>query len=458
MASKPARSGESGWYSKPFRLVLIYVIVGGLWAIVSDVLMINFNFFQVAIDRLVFVAITAVLFYVVLRENRVVLEQSRSAERESAARVRAYFASAAEGLIVVDSRGRIVDANAKAEEMFGYGELELIGQPIEVLVPERLRERHREDRREYAKSPRSRTMGFGRDPMGRRKDGSEFPIEVSLSYIGTKQGGLVTGFITDVTERRNLEFQSRRSEAMAAIGTVAAGVAHELNNPLAIISARAELVMSEATRLGLTPDLIRDLEVIQRNSQRASRVATELLTLARQPRKVHRPLSINDLVAEAVMLFRESTARDGVRIETRLADGVPEILGDHTALSQVMVNLLSNARDAMPHGGTIRISTERLPETAGMTRPVRLTVADTGIGIAEDSLSKIFDLFYTTKATGTGLGLWITRRAVREHGGTIDVASRPGEGTVFTVTFPASVQKTGPASDATETAPRTDSR
>src|SRR5579871_2503243 len=179
MASKPARSGESGWYSKPFRLVLIYVIVGGLWAIVSDVLMINFNFFQVAIDRLVFVAITAVLFYVVLRENRVVLEQSRSAERESAARVRAYFASAAEGLIVVDSRGRIVDANAKAEEMFGYGELELIGQPIEVLVPERLRERHREDRREYAKSPRSRTMGFGRDPMGRRKDGSEFPIEVS---------------------------------------------------------------------------------------------------------------------------------------------------------------------------------------------------------------------------------------------------------------------------------------
>jgi PAS domain S-box-containing protein len=318
--------------------------------------------------------------------------------------------------------------------MFGYVELELIGQPIEVLVPERVREKHRAERREYLTAPHSRPMGFGRDPMGRRKDGSEFPIEVSLSHLGTKQGALVTGFITDITERRNLEFQSRRSEAMAAIGTVAAGVAHELNNPLAIISARAELVMSEASQLELPAQLLSDLEVIQRNSQRASRVATELLTLARQPQKVHKPLGVNELVAEMIVLFREQTARDGIKIETQLENPLPQVMGDHTALSQVMVNLLSNARDAMPHGGTIRITTQWPPDQPDQ---VRLIVADTGIGIPADSISRIFDLFYTTKTTGTGLGLWITKRAVREHGGTIEVASASGEGTVFTVTLPA---------------------
>jgi PAS domain S-box-containing protein len=433
MASKSAGSLGSGWYSRPFRLVLIYFLVGGLWALVSGVVAVNFALFPVAIDRLIFVAITAVLFYIVLREYRIVIEQSRAAERDSAARVRAYFASAAEGLIVVDSRGRIVDANAKVEEMFGYRELELIGQPIEILVPERLREKHRGERREYLKIPRSRPMGFGRDPIGRRKDGTEFPIEVSLSHIGTKQGGLVTGFITDITERRNLEFQSRRSEAMAAIGTVAAGVAHELNNPLAIISARAELVMAEGAKLGLNTQLMNDLEVIQRNSQRASRVATELLTLARQPQKEHRPININDLVAETILLFREQAMCDGIRIETRLADSLPEVMGDRTALSQAMVNLLSNAREAMPRAGLIRITTQ---ESTGHPDELLLTVEDTGTGIAEDSLSRIFDLFYTTKSTGTGLGLWITRRAVREHGGTIDVTSKPGAGTIFRITLP----------------------
>jgi two-component system, cell cycle sensor histidine kinase and response regulator CckA len=434
MASQSGGSAGSQWYSRPFRLVLIYVIVGGLWAVVSDVLLLNFAFLPIAIDRLFFVSITALLFYVVLRENRIVIEQARSAERESATRMRAYFASAAEGLIVVDSRGRIVDMNTKAEEMFGYGELELIGSLVEVLVPERLRARHRGERQEYMKTARSRPMGFGRDPTGRRKDGSEFPIEVSLSYVRTKQGALVTGFITDITERRNLEFQSRRSEAMAAIGTVAAGVAHELNNPLAIISSRAELVMSEASQLGLSGQLLKDLDVIQRNSQRASRVATELLTLARQPQKVHKPLGVNELVSEMIGLFREETLRDGIKVEVQLADPSPEVMGDHTALSQVMVNLLSNARDAMPHGGTIRIKTERLSAEPDQ---VRLIVADTGIGIPHDSLARIFDLFYTTKSTGTGLGLWITKRAVREHGGTIQAASTIGEGTVFTVMLPA---------------------
>ncbi len=434
MASKSGGSSGSGWYSKPFRLVLIYFLVGGLWAVVSDVVEVNFALFPVAIDRLIFVAMTAVLFYIVLREYRIVIEQSRAAERDSAARVRAYFASAAEGLIVVDSRGLIVDANAKAEEMFGYRELELIGQPIEILVPERLREKHRRERREYLKTPRSRPMGFGRDPIGRRKDGTEFPIEVSLSHIGTKQGGLVTGFITDITERRNLEFQSRRSEAMAAIGTVAAGVAHELNNPLAIISARAELMMAEGAKLGLNSQLMSDLEVIQRNSQRASRVATELLTLARQPQKAHRPISINDLIAETILLFREQTMRDEIRIETQLADSLPEVMGDRTALSQAIVNLLSNAREAISRAGVIRITTQ---VSTGHPDEVLLTVEDTGTGISEDVLPHIFDLFYTTKSTGTGLGLWITRRAIREHGGEIDVTSKPGAGTIFRITLPA---------------------
>ncbi|MBF6569565.1 MAG: PAS domain S-box protein [Candidatus Binataceae bacterium] len=433
MTFDSARPPGSEWYSRPLRLVLIYVIVGGLWVGVSDVIQLNFAFFPIAVDRLIFIAITAVLSYIVVRENRIVIEQSRAAENESAARIRAYFNSAAEGLIVVDSQGRIVDANAKVVQMFGYTEPELIGQPIEMLAPERLRGQHGGYRAEYMRAPISRPMGFGRDPVGRRKDGSEFPIEVSLSYFATRQGGIVTGYITDVTERRQLEFQSRRSEAMAAIGTVAAGVAHELNNPLAIISARAELVIAEASNRGLPDQLLNDLQVIHRNAHRASRVATELLTLARTPQKSHKPLNLNDLVNEIMLLFREQTARDGIQIETALDPQLPPVSGDHTALSQVLTNLLSNAREAMPAGGIIRMKTC----SAAQPQAVRLTVEDTGNGIPDDAAAKIFDLFYTTKSTGTGLGLWLSKRAGREHGGTIEVKSQVGQGTIFIVTLPA---------------------
>lgn len=412
--------------SNPLCAASIYVLFGGFWVLLADEFL---GFLPIGVNRVIFILLTAGFLYFIVHTNRGAIE---AAKRDSTARIEGYFRSAAEGLIVVGNDGRIVEANAKIEQMFGYKAGELIGQPVETLMPDRFAGKHLVERANFMKAPRSRPMGIGLDLAARRKDGSEFPVEISLSYVPTGNGGLVTAFVTDITERRNMEFQTRRNESMAAIGTVAAGVAHELNNPLAIISTRAELVMTEAAAQELPEQLRRDLEVIHRNAQRASRLATEMLTLARQPQKMRKPLDLNNLVSDTLLLFRAQASRDGIRIETELNQNRPQIMGDLTALSQVLINLLINARDAMPEGGTIRVATEAVPDKP---EQVRLVVADTGKGIPQESLDRIFDLFFTTKTTGTGLGLWLAKRTVREHGGAIEVASEPGKGTTFTLTF-----------------------
>jgi two-component system, NtrC family, sensor kinase len=178
--------------------------------------------------------------------------------------------------------------------------------------------------------------------------------------------------------------------------------------------------------------VLEDLQVLHRASQRVARIAAGLRSFARHTPGDRVPLDVNAVVEESLQLMQKPLAADDIQIVASLHPDLPRVLGDATGLHQVLMNLLTNAREAMPEGGQVRI------ETGPAERPgwIRLLVADTGPGIPADEVSKIFDPFFTTKRTGTGLGLSVTYGIIQEHGGTIDVQCRPGAGTTFTLSFP----------------------
>jgi PAS domain S-box-containing protein len=346
-----------------------------------------------------------------------------------------YFKAATEGLIIVDRTGRILEANTAAEGLFGYSEEEFRGQPIELLLPEQLRELHRKHVNGYFEAPRTRAMGRGLNLAGRRKDGSEFPVEISLTYAsGTQRGDLVVAAIIDISERLALEQEVRRAETLISLGTLAAGIAHDLNNPLQVIRSRSELLLESPDTM-LASEMREDHAAIQRQAQRASAILDEFLELSRKRERALAPVNINELIDRTVLLIGEQLKKVGITLETQLDRSVPTITADSTALERVLVNLLTNARDAMPQGGAIMISSGLLNEDSTW---LYLTVADTGPGIDADALGKIFNLLYTTKTGGSGLGLWLSQRIIHEHNGRIEVHSKTGRGTTFTIRLPAS--------------------
>ena len=346
---------------------------------------------------------------------------------------RAFFEGAAEGIVVVNEPGNIVRANAKAEEMFGYPHEELVGQPLEVLLPERFRTAHGGHRAAYFAAPRSRSMGFGLDLFGRRSDGREFPVEISLSWIRTATGLMTMALVTDITERRRLEQAVRHQERLSALATLSAGIAHELNNPISIILGRIELMLQDAVSRPLPDEAINDLHVLHRNTHRVSRIARGLLSFARLSPEAPGAVSVNAVIEETLLLAGRQLAKDGVHVSVALDTTLGPVWGDHNALQQVLMNFLLNARDAMPNGGQLRIETGPDPDQEGW---LRLTIADTGEGIPPEHLADIWKAFYTTKASGTGLGLSVSYRIVREHGGLATVHSERGHGTTFIIRLP----------------------
>jgi signal transduction histidine kinase len=275
-------------------------------------------------------------------------------------------------------------------------------------------------------------MGRGLDLAGVKKTGVEFPVEVSLSYVSTDEGTRAIAFVTDISERVAYQRAVRQSDKLAALGTLSAGVAHEINNPIGIITSRVEVMMLEAADNSLAPEMRKDLEVILRHARRVATITQGLLSFARQSAGTQGPVELNRVVEEIVQLAQKDMSRSRVNVSTRLGEGLPLITADGNAIGQVVLNLLTNARRAMPDGGSIMIETA-LVEGG---RSVRLAVHDTGSGIPPDVLPKIFDPFFTTRSDGTGLGLSISHGIVEDHRGTIDVNSEMGKGTVFTLTFP----------------------
>jgi PAS domain S-box-containing protein len=257
----------------------------------------------------------------------------------------------------------------------------------------------------------------------------------------------VIALLTDVASRIGLYLEYRRiqeevdrqreilqqRERLAALGTLAAGLAHEINNPIAVVSSRIELMLQDSDGPGLPPEVREDLLVLQRNVRRVGQLAQGLLAFARQAPQQRRPVSLNQVVEETLLLVERQMQRLGIEVRRVLDATLPAILGDMSALQQVTLNLLTNAKEAMAGPGTVTVETRRALDREGH---VELVVADTGPGIPPEALSRIFDPFFTTKAQGTGLGLSLSYGIVRAHGGTIRVVSEPGRGTAFILAFP----------------------
>ncbi|HEV8457737.1 MAG TPA: PAS domain S-box protein [Methylomirabilota bacterium] len=366
---------------------------------------------------------------------RDITDRKRAAEAlaHSETQAGAILEAVSEGIVIVDQRGTIVSVNRRTEAMFGYPREALLGQPLEMLLPERLRSRHSGHRASYFQDPRGRPMGQGLDLLARRSDGTEFPVEISLSYVETEKGLRGLAFVTDITQRPSMERATRQAERLAALGRLSAGIAHELNNPIGIISSRIEIMLLDAESQPLPTEVTEDLRVLHRNAQRVARIAQGLLSFARQSSGERAPVDLNHLVEETLLLTEKQLIESGITIERALAPDLPPVLGDSNALQQVVLNLLTNARDALEKGGKIAVGTSVV---AGRPGGARLTVRDTGSGIPPEHLPRIFDPFFTTKSEGTGLGLSISYGIVRDHQGTVDVQSRPGQGTTFTLTFP----------------------
>ncbi len=415
-----------------------YALIGLLWvwlsAEFSVALFDPHGILEVQIIRgvILVIATGAAICLLIYRYNRH-LRDVATELRESSARADTYFDATVEAVVNVDANGRIVRVNPRAEALFGYSKAEMVGELVEMLIPQHLRQRHIRHRIEYFKAPRSRPMGMGMNLVGLRKDGSEIPVEVSLNLLETEKGKLVSCFITDISERLAIEREARMSQMSAILGAMAGGVVHELNNPIGIIMSRTELMLAEWQDHHLPAQLREDVEVIHRNAQRIGRISQGLLGMVREPSKEHRLVSLNDIVDDGVQLVRRQFAKDRILIETALDRGLAPILGDPGALEQVLLNLLVNAREAMPDGGRIRIATGAAKGRPGW---LFLSVSDTGCGIQPGTLPKLFTPFFTTKAGGTGLGLWISRRIITEHGGSIDVFAESAQGVTWVILLP----------------------
>jgi len=244
----------------------------------------------------------------------------------------------------------------------------------------------------------------------------------------------IDGIASDITERKRLQAQLRRTERVAELGTVASGMAHEIGTPMNVILGRAEYLMERTKE----EPVRKGLQTIISQVERITRVMNQLLAFARRRPVEHRALDLRQTIEDNLEIFQERLSHSHITLETSFAEACPRVHADADQMSQVLINLVMNAIHAMPQGGILRATLAPMLDR-GM---VMLTIADTGHGMPQDVIAKIFDPFFTTKefGKGTGLGLTVVKGIIEEHSGTIQVKSEPGGGTVFTIGLPIHVE------------------
>jgi PAS domain S-box-containing protein len=386
--------------------------------------------------------------------------------------IRDVVESIRDGIVVVDREGRISAWNRSMEELSGMTAIEVRGLPILKAFPKlkaqgfaKVIERILEENEEVALG------GFEHETRFRGR----VTMDLKGSPLRTLTGEVIGAVfaLEDATERIELERIARQSEKMAAVGTLAAGIAHEINNPIGIITSRVELMLMEARERRLKREVIKDLRVLEKHAGRVAKITQGLLSFSRQAPWKLTSVDVNQVVEEALLLVEKQLSKEGITLKKNLARDLPKIQGSANHLEQVIVNLLTNAREAMPRGGALTVSTtghrppstdDRMEEDRGGRQTsassdfgelpsglslrvedsravveddmVEIQISDTGLGIPSEILPRIFDPFFTTKEQGSGLGLSVTYGIVREHGGTINVDSRPGEGSTFIIQLP----------------------
>lgn len=332
------------------------------------------------------------------------------------------IASLPMGLIATDSQGKIMTCNQFAEQVAVVQEREVVGKMPAAALPPVLAA-------EFVQ------VGAGESDLHQKeielvdRNGLRRALRLrSLAVVGTEgQSAGVMLLIQDMSQIKELERELRRSERMAALGKMAAGVAHELRNPLSSIKGLAVLLKSrfqEASRDRETA------EILVAEVDRLNRSISELLDYARPPQLVREPVQIDELLTKATSLVSMDAEAVGISIELAPVPELPEILADRDKLNQVLLNLLLNGIQAMDQGGVLRLAAQV------MNDHLEIRVSDSGCGIPEENQTKIFDPYFTTKPEGTGLGLAMSAKIIEEHGGSIEFESKPGTGTTMIIHLP----------------------
>ena len=353
-------------------------------------------------------------------------------------------------IVAVDVDGTITYANGQAGRTFGYAVGELLGRPVEHLLPDRVAERHVGHRATFAANPRPRPMGIGLDLWARRKDGSEFPVEISLSPLDTADGRVVFATLVDITARKLAESQLLQAQKLESIGRLAGGIAHDFSNMLFAIRGFADMLIEDLEapdRGAFDVELaLANVRAIDEAASLANSLTQQLLAFSRRQVVQPKVLDLNDNLRTIEPLLRRLI---GESVELRLSPGksIGRMRADPGQVDQIILNLVVNARDAMPDGGRITVETgsavfddayamEHFAVSPGAF--VLLAVSDTGVGMDHETRKHIFEPFFTTKelGRGTGLGLATIYGIVQQAGGHIWLYSEPGRGSTFKLYFP----------------------
>jgi hypothetical protein len=373
--------------------------------------------------------------------------------RESEAHLRAILDNALDGILTIDGAGRIDSSNPAAERIFGYAADELVGRPFEELVTP-------DAGGDAARSLAALRQPGAREVLGRRKSGRSFPMDLAVSRAQQPGRRLLIAIVRDITERKELEAQLRHMLKTETIGRLAGGIAHDFNNLLAVILSYASLALRDlppGTRLRS------DLDEIVQAGQRAAGLTRQLLAFSRRQVLEPRILGLNDLIVDMNKMLRRLIGEDVV-LSVDPATEIGTVRADRGQLEQVLMNLVVNARDAMPEGGVVTIETRDAVVDEERARRhgvgpgvyVRLAVSDTGVGMSDDVKAHLFEPFFTSKdaGRGTGLGLATSYGIIRQSGGFFEVESSPGRGARFEVYLPRLAQPADAAREEALEVPR----
>jgi PAS domain S-box-containing protein len=345
--------------------------------------------------------------------------------RVSEARWRAVIESAVDGIIVIDAHGRIEAFNPAAERLFGYAERDVIGRNVKTLMPSPYQEEHDTYLARYLATGLRKIIGAGREVTGLRRDRTTFPLHLSVGEMNINGEQKFTGIVHDLAARVRIEEQLREQTTLARLGEMAAVIAHEVKNPLAGIRGAIQVISGRLPKESKDAAMFR--EIVSRIDA-LNELMRDLLLFARPPQPRAEPVDPRALVAATADLLSGDPAFKSVRVTVE--GSASPILADAELLKIVFVNLLVNGAQAMPGGGTIRVSLSVINDDC------HIAFADTGPGISAEVRDKLFTPFFTTKARGTGLGLSTARRLVEAHRGQITVTCPPEGGTTVTVQLP----------------------
>jgi len=368
------------------------------------------------------------------------------------ARYRGLLEAAPDGMVVVNRGGEIVLLNVQAEKQFGYRRDELLGQKVTNIIPEGFAERLIADALRTTAEALAQQIGTGIELLGRRKDGTAFPIEIMLSPLESAEGILVTAAIRDISERKQLARQLHQSQKMEAIGQLTGGIAHDFNNLLGVIIGNLDLL----DRLVADNDVaVKRVQTAQKAAARGADITRRLLVFSSNEELKPSVVLLRDSIQNMIELAGRALGAD-IKITTHVDTSVPPLFVDPAGLESALLNLVVNARDAMPKGGSIIISShvQNLEEShptvqAGEVKAgsyVCVSVTDTGHGMSRETLERAFEPFFTTKPRnkGTGLGLAMVYGFVKQSGGAVRAYSELGQGTTVSFYLPLAADLSQP--------------